>query len=42
LREQKIFDQVFELFENDIDRALLEGWRNPDAYKVIIQAVKKN
>jgi hypothetical protein len=42
LRQQQIFDSVLTLFKSDTDRALLEGWRDPQAHQVIIQAVKKN
>ena len=42
LRQQKLFDSVLTLFKSDTDRALLEGWRDPQAHQVIIQAVKKN
>lgn len=42
LRQQQIFDTVLTLFKADTDRALLEGWRDPQAHQVIIQAVKRN
>lgn len=42
LRNLHIFDEVIALFSEPTDKALLEGWRNSAAQKVIIQAIKAN
>lgn len=38
LREKNLFDDTLRLFENPVDRALLEGWRNAQAHRTILSA----
>lgn len=39
LREELLFDDVLQLFESKADIALLNGWRDGSAYKVIIKQI---
>ena len=39
LRKKELFYKVYDLFEKEIDKALLIGWHDGQAYKVIIEKV---
>lgn len=40
LRELNKFDRVYILFTEEVDKALLRGWKDGQAHEVIIEAVK--
>lgn len=42
LRIQKKFNKVFDLFSNKLDKAFLEGWRNPESSQIIINELNRN
>jgi len=40
LREADMFDNVYSLFKDETDKALLRGWKDGQAHEVIIDAVQ--
>jgi hypothetical protein len=42
LRDSGIFDSVYALFTNDVDKALLRGWKDGQAHEVIINKIRKS
>ena len=41
LRNNGIFDSVCALFTNDVDKALLRGWKDGQAHEVIIDKIRQ-
>jgi hypothetical protein len=41
LRKISLFDSVYDLFSNETDKAILRGWKDGQAHKVIIDTLRK-